>query len=371
MQSPDAVSLEDIYGNAYLDEYVDSRSNLNNLLSEYKSRKIARNGDYFAILEKLEESGLFYEQIDRVQSLVDFDFFRESDWKMATILELFDQQTFEHSFKTYQIAREKVDKHLGDGVIIANIIKKEGISMKQFYRACMFHDIGKVEVPHFILNNRTTETEWTNRLFELVSEKDKKMISKLKNLGFSSDDLLTIESLRNALRRKGIRPVKIVPVKEVLPEVEIKTLEQMGFSGDMALSDILQLHEEMSEEILQKSGMKKEGLIAGSHHNYRGQAANSMVFPVSTTSLSISLNLSDVLHLADVQQALEQIRPYKPGRPKLEVLRELSGLAKAGLIDEYITRLWVSDEMDKVLRTELDDVLMQDNIKEINSFLNS
>ncbi|MBI3671209.1 hypothetical protein HY249_00235, partial [Candidatus Azambacteria bacterium] len=76
------------------EEKIDPRNDLAG--DEAAARKIAQLGHYDAIVSELEDRGLLESQMQRVQSLADIDFLNEEDWKILTVLELFDRLTFEH-----------------------------------------------------------------------------------------------------------------------------------------------------------------------------------------------------------------------------------------------------------------------------------
>ncbi|MCR4330734.1 MAG: HD domain-containing protein [Patescibacteria group bacterium] len=322
---------------------------------ERSARALAQEGNYKAITNELEKSGLFDEQIKRVQEQVFVGFLTPENWKMLTTLELFDKSTFEHSVDTYHIARNKIEKVLDDQVIIAKLIEQEGVTLEQFYRACLFHDIGKVEIPNFLINNRLTDRDWVDILCRMVCDEHNEELSRavMKKTGLSSGALSDEAHLRAVLAEKHIRAVKLVPIKEALTGEEIAELEARGFSSDMSLGKILEAHEEASERILREAQFDIEGKLVGQHHNYKGKKIDEMEIPIATSSLCISASLADVMHLADVQQALEQIRSYKTKQSKIQVLATLAHQAQLGYVSEYITYLWVSDEMKNVSSQEL------------------
>jgi len=338
---------------------------------ERSARSIAQKGDYQAVINELEANGLLEDQINRVKEQIVIGFLTPENWQMLTALELYDKDTFEHCVSTYHIARDKVEKVLEDHVLIAKLIEREGVSLEQFYRACLFHDIGKIEIPNFILNNTFTDIDWIEVLCRLVCDEHDKALSStiLAKTGISPGALSDKEFLRAVLKEKHIRAAKFVPIKESLTKEEIRELEARGFSPEMSLGKILEVHEEASERILCDAHYDVEGKLVGQHHNYKRKKMKEVEIPIATSSLCISVSLADVMHLADVQQALEQRRSYKTKQSKTRVLAILAEQAQLGYISEYITYLWISDELKEMTPEELQSESAQNDLKAVYSLL--
>ncbi len=355
-----AENIED-----FLDDNLDSIQQ-----KEKKARDIAESlGDYDSILEKLRDEGILSDQIDRISQEVSIDFLTESDWEMLAVMELYDRATFEHCVNTYLIAKEKIEKILDGGVVISEIIKNEGVELDVFYRACLFHDIGKVNIPKFILNNSIKEGEWNNILCNLVNYSDDNAFKKAIRdiLALESSEDINTDELKSALDKKHMRAMWFVPVSEVLSDDELDKLSSLGFSEEDSLRDIIQMHEEMSENILKNAGLFMEAKLAGMHHNYKQKPTDDL--SASVESLSISVNLADILQLADIQEALQSgNRVYLDGFKTSDVLVELIKRVEGGYVDGYITYLWVKDVMDNLHIGGVSQKEME-NLDKINNFL--
>jgi len=326
-----------------------------NIAQELEARSIAKLGDYKKIEKELEEKGIIEEQINRVEDILekdseDFSFLSGEDIKILTILELFDKSTFEHGVNTYKIAKEKTNKILGEGVILSKLIEKEGISMESFYRACMMHDIGKIEIPSFLIHNTLTEEEWFDYLYNMVCVNEDEAVREAlsRKINTTDSDLQDKESFRIALERENARPVEFVPVKTALSFEEVTELMERGFSPDESLLNIMKAHEVASKKILNEAGLEMEALLAGEHHNYDNKESEEINLPVSQTTLKISSSLAAVIQLADVHEALTKKRTYKEGFPKLQMLAILAEKSMEGHIDQRITRLWIEDELENM-----------------------
>ena len=368
------LSVEDISENETETLTEEAEEDIEKLNNEKEARKIAQGGNYEAILEELKEKDLLYEQVDRISGYLSIDFMTDNDWEMLTVMELYDRGTFEHCVKTYKIAKDKVEKVLDGGIIIANIIEEEGVDLEVFYRACLFHDIGKIEIPEFILNNKFTDGDWTNSLCNIINKTEDDPFKEIAQnyIGVKKHQKIEEDELATLLEERKIRSMWLVPVKEVLTSKESIELEGLGFSSNDSLRKIIESHEEISERILKNSGLEIEAKLAGQHHNYKQKNTNILESPKTTTAMAISLNLADVLQLADIQQALESgSRFYKSSFSELRVLSELIGRAEGGYVDGYITYLWVKDSMEEFDSKKIKNKSDFERLDTINKFLKS
>ncbi len=320
-------------------------------LKEKIARKIAKKGDYSLILEELKKRNLLAGQAERVFSYVsDIDFLTEKDLEMLTVMELFDKITFEHCVETYRLAKEKIEKPLEDGVVLTDIMQKHGVKKEAFLRACLLHDVGKVNIPEFILNNELAENQWTEELCSIIFDENDKRLKQviLSNTNIPKSAFEGKKSFLEAFLKSRERAIDFVPVGAVLSSREREELKEKGFSENMTLKQIVCYHEVFSEQILKEYGFGIEAELAGRHHNYRQKNALKLEASISNSSVNINFNLSDIIRLVDVQQALEQKRPYKNSYPKPKVLAELIWQAEKGFTNKYITYLWVKDELTSI-----------------------
>lgn len=97
------------------------------------------------------------------------DFLDERSWNLLAFLDVFDPHLLEHSLKTYEIAKHKVEKELLHGIVLARAFEREGVQLEEFYRTCLLHDIGKITIPYEVLNTVTTQEEELAQLEYLVN----------------------------------------------------------------------------------------------------------------------------------------------------------------------------------------------------------
>lgn len=316
------------------------------------------------ILNELKNENLLGSEIIRVKSLFSEKLknfsndFGEDCWEMLTVLELFDEETAIHCVNTYLIAKSKAEKKLWNGIILADEFKKEDVTITQFYRACLLHDIGKIEVPHSVLVNRVTDENCSDILF---ANKEEILIPSLKKkFGEDytlSDDIKNGESLLSYLHNElHLRPQTLTPVKLLLDkpikEKIISQLAHCGCSIDDSLLKIMRTHDEYSKKILQGAGFEIEGELAGSHHVNKD---DSVKYKITAGVMQVTIDLADILHLADVQNAILSKRYYKEEKTPLDALKILSLHSKQGFIKSYSAYIWISDEMNGIKRDELED----------------
>ena len=280
-------------------------------------------------------------------------FLNNNDWKILTGLKIFNESTLEHSIGTYLVIKEKIEERLKD---LGQEIVHEGVQFEQLYRACLLHDIGKMAIPEFILDSKTTDEDWV-RCFMMLDENEQDDIL-VKNKTIVPDAIRDdVDEMINFFEKNRIRAVKFVPVKAILNEKQIKMLENLGMNSNDPLRTIMQIHEEKSEEILNSLGYVIESMLAGNHHNYKHVSKKLGEKPSSLSAIHISTEIaSNILHLGDVQQALNGDRAYHHKQPMLRILAFLIDDAENGTIDPEITAKWIADELKKMSPQYLSEI---------------
>lgn len=335
------------------------------LLKETEEEKIKhffQSGNFegignFLSNEKIKDLA-FHKEILRVKKdyekdLSSADFLSHKDWGLLTAIELFDKKTFEHCIGTYIVARKKIEERL---IELGQEITSEGVELKQFYRSCLFHDIGKLAIPEFILNNATTDGQWVYCFMELPEEEQDKIL--VENKIIVPDAIRhNLEKLTNFFSDNRIRAVKFIPIKAILDKEQLEVFEKFGLNTDNSLGEIMRVHEKKSEEILSKLGYPVESLLAGNHHNYKHKDKELGEKPASLSSMHISGEISsNLIHLADVQQALNGDRSYHHKQPMLRIMTFLVDDAENGIIDPAIAARWINDELKKMSPEYLNEI---------------
>ncbi len=310
------------------------------------------------ILEELKRTGLLSDECDYAQknytelSAV-FDEHPEECWEMLAVLHLFDEGTAQHSVETYEIARKKIEKFsFADIPLKSEICEK--IDLPTFYRACLLHDIGKIEVPYSIIVNRISDIECAQKLFEhtdILLERLAHYLKTPEHAVILPDTIISPESLLTYLLDVcHVRPQALAPVRLLLgdmPETDVASvrtqLNHCGKSLDDSLIDIMHTHDEYSEKILRAYHMPTEAILAGSHHK-----SNQHEYKIAIGAIQVTVDLSHIIHLADVQNAILSARSYKGEQTPISALKILATHAERGYVDSYITYIWIADELQSI-----------------------
>lgn len=364
---------------------------------EERARDIARDFELFDrslspdelrythIIERLKtetshDSNLLEVQIERVkdifsEELGEFGESLPSDvWEMLTVIELFDPETARHCVDTYHIAKNKVEKRLFDGMVLAESFRDESVDLNTFYTSCLLHDIGKVEVPHEVVTNTTTDTECAIHLFE---HKDDVLLPALRDYlddpSFTLPEAIDSPQALNRYLNEAFheRPQKFTPIHLLLGRLSPEKLEEVseqlahvGCSLDDSLLTIMHTHDRYSRTILKTFGHTVEAILAGAHHNKKSREGEAeRPYRITIGTLQVSVDLADIIHLADVENAISNSRHYKSGKTPLEALKVLAVHAKNGVIDNYIAYLWIADALNDTATASLYSLENEDNRK--------
>lgn len=319
-----------------------------------RARIIAGKGDFRSIRHELEMEGLLSDEVARVtkqyhDELSEIGELTERDMEMLTILDLYDPGTAAHCVDTFRIAREKVTKRLSSGIILEELFARELVSTEEFFRACLLHDIGKVEIPRFVIDHPMNDSVMDLYLRDLLFEEhDPQVAERVERAGGTSlpGDPAAISEY---LREHHLRAVHFVPARLVLSPDEVAELEARGFNADLSLMDIIKEHELHSRQILAAEGLRVESELAGAHHNYHKKGTH---YPIALGALHASIDVAELLHIADIEQALSACRSYKQGFSMSRVLRIIMEEAQMGRIDPEAAYLWVDDELHSLSERE-------------------
>lgn len=349
--------------------------------NNFEAKEIALSGDFDYIESELRERNLLYKEVLRIKEeyetdLEGMDFLTSTDFEMLAILDLFDKDLARHSIATYKIAHNKTKKTLAFDIKLENLIEQEGVQSEEFFRACLFHDIGKVSLPEFIINNKTSNQEMSEILQQIIIEKpDVEVLEKMREKTGEDFSPRSREDLEFFLRDNRLRAVHLVPVRYFLSPEEQEVLESRGFDNNSSLLEIIENHERFSKEILANKNLEIESELAGSHHNYEGR---DVTFPISVETLNLSVDMAELLRLADITEALTAVRSYKESLPLPKVFLILLGKIRSGEISPLMGYLWIEDEikalkikgLDNLSDTELDDLkLVEQEINKLQHFL--
>lgn len=312
-----------------------------------RAEEIAGEGKYEDIITQLRAAGVFSACVERTRNMYGDRINRshfvmtERDFEMLAVLHLYDTDTALHSIRTLELADQIITRAFalpfGGKLVFGDLLADAGVSSDQFLRAALFHDIGKVIIPREILRNAFDDEEVLIKMF------------REENLGTESGRVKKV--ILHALHENGIRPIDLVPLKEIFTGEKytelLCDLERRGFSGVATFKDVIRLHEPESKRILYSSGHKTEGELAGTHHNYRKEAHSHFMRTVYDT-----VAVADLIRIADITDALQNARWYKRPLSELEVLFILAHDADRGKINRFAAYLWINSRYKEIQERE-------------------
>lgn len=344
--------------------------------NESKAREIAQtSGDYIEIVKKLQSENLWdqskTETKQKYSSLIKKEDFPTKEavvWDMLTVLDLYDSQTAEHCADTYRLIRERLERVMARHKVLAEVLRSENVEMEQFYFASLTHDIGKICIPPFIISNSLVKKNWDDLLLELFESGE--LSEKIKTkLGIKEDESCSKEDLLTKLEEIGLRSKDIVPIKNGLSDYELFCLEeQWNLSGENSLMEIIDQHAKFSEEILTEQGFETTGKLVGQHHHKNDHGISLPNF----REIHQNSDLADILHLADIEQALKSKRYYKEEFSELNTILTLKEEAEKGGVGKAITFFWIKDKRDDFLKsTNLGELTEKERIslQTVNNYL--
>lgn len=322
--------------------------------------EIATGGNYEEIRDTFRAEALLSGEVGRVHevygaALESADWMTPEDWEMLAIMDCYDKGTADHCVETYRIARDRIERFTMGDKKFSEMITGEGIPLSEFYRACLFHDIGKCCIPHSILHNHLTDADFGKQLCEdvfhggredILADVESAAGEKFDGERGNSDQLLEF------LKTHHVHTMRFVPVREVLSAEDIAVVAARFPKIDLetaTLADLLVPHEEESERILNAQGRSMAADIAGKHHNYRNLPVR---FPIATGTLGVSAALEEILALSDMEQAMSAKRAYKEGLPMSMVLRNIISEVEIRNMNPVITTFWVTQELATISEEE-------------------
>jgi len=245
-----------------------------------RAYEVAGGGDYEKIVDTLNEEELLGDEIKRVRdryetALENEAWMTEKDWEMLAVMDCYDERTTSHCVETLRIAQDRIERFKAGDKKFSELIVDEDVPMEEFYRACLFHDIGKCLIPRSVLNNTFFDEDFDTQFCEDVFHGGKtELLSEIEEItgkkfeGGQNDD----QKLREYLRENHIHTMRYVPAVEVLDEDTMNIVRERFPDIDInkaTLADLIAPHEQGSEEILRSQGFEVASNIAGRHHNYR------------------------------------------------------------------------------------------------------
>ncbi|MCK9351653.1 MAG: hypothetical protein WCT49_03235 [Candidatus Paceibacterota bacterium] len=353
-----------------------------------RARNIVKEGGYDKAIAILKEEGLLETVIQETKKkyleedsphyesgLASAKFLTDEDWQLIASMDIFDPETVEHEIRVFNLAHDHLEKaafvpvkkknvegneyEAGYGLSLDEVFEHEGVLKEHFLRAALHHDIGKMDVPPSVLMNRTTDEDWKHIISLRIGLGDASLSQTLsETLGVDADQMFQgsegradfEEKIAALMKEKNFRAKDIIPLRYALSEREADELAEKGFPPDSTLADIIRVHEERSGDILRKAGFATEAELAENHHNYRAhdlRDSKDINKPISIGTLVLNVCLADVLHIADVEQAMQAKRAYKRALGPFETWSTICELAEQGKVSKEAAYLWIKAEIDE------------------------
>lgn len=311
---------------------------------------IAKLGDFFVIEKTLQDNGILNTVVTEVKQvygsdLTHIDWFTSADFVLFAILDLYDRALAQHSLAVLKLLQQKITRPVCyQQIRFLDLVTNSGINLNQFWRGCLFHDLGKIKIPNFILNNTTTNQELLQILLNQLLV-DKNLLATIaKQTKDANIPLNSTDELSAYLKQYNLRAIHLLPVKYFLPPDELAKLSQVGFATDQPLHDIIKIHEAYSKDILTQKGFVIESELAGSHHDYRRQGSSILL---EIPELHFIVDAVELIRLADMTEALSTTRSYtKNSLPLPKIMSIILDEATTGKIDLTLAYLWIKEEVD-------------------------
>lgn len=340
-----------------------------------RAEAIAGTGNYEEILETFRFEELMDYEVARVreshgESLESATWMTEGDWEMLAVMDCFDKGTAHHCVETYRIAHDRIGRFTMGDKTFSEIISNEEVPLSEFYRACLFHDIGKCCIPRSILQNNLTDSEFGAQLCEDITTGDQTdLLTEIERAAGERFDgeRGDTKQLKTYVSEHHIHAMRFVPAREVLSDEDLIIIAERFPEIDLrtaTLADFLTPHEEESERIFVSQGFPVAAEIAGKHHNYRSLP---MRYPIATGSLGVSAALEELLSLSDMEQAMSEKRSYKTILPMSQVLLGMINEVESRKLNTIITTFWISQELAEISNKEREE--NADCIRTIERFI--
>jgi len=338
------------------------------------AKSYVRDLEFPDALRCLREEGLMPQQVLQMKEcygdpLESAEFMTENDWEYLTMIFLYSPELATHSIETYKLIRSKIERiHIGTETI-ADRIEKEAGSLDEFYRAALFHDIGKLDIPESVMNHVVQPGDWH--------------ALTLAGYGPEQEHTVYSDSGEHVTVTKDFDPEKFMseydlnkssnaPASSILPPEKIAELIKKGISPELTLRQIFNLHEESTRKTLNGLGLHAEADIAGQVHNYQKEELST---PTSSGTIAVSTDAvaieKIILHIGDAQEALRSSeRGYKKPHSQLATASILVKDARKAPFDEFITAHWIQLDMNELEETMTpENPEEQEKLKEIKEFI--
>lgn len=283
----------------------------------------------------------------------------QNDWEMLAILWLYHEETAEHGVRLLLLGNELLSHPLigpeNEKIFLKKLIPKNHISIEQFLRGVLFHDIGKIALPREVVENSLNDEEMGLLFLKMLENGDRKAI--LSALDIDPEKVINNKDALRRIYRRGLRPKDAVPVKEIFTGDSahvLDVLKERGFSPDETLGQIISRHEPEGRKIFEPYDSVVAKIVGYHHPGVRLPKKGAL--PVVEKERRSGYRPQFLLALIDESDALEYTRAYRKGHSKKEVLYLLARDAESGRLNRGLTYLWLSNRYKELPNKEGEEI---------------
>ncbi len=244
--------------------------------------------------------------------------------------------TFDHSFAVAEIANKQYEEFEKE-------LEEASVSRDSYLRAALLHDVGKLGMPDPILKSSLSNRNFHDIFMHHKDNEPAFINSKLSTNG------KTVEDLSNGdIEQLDYRDFVSLSQCYEGDEPALDEIRKFGIDPDTtSFMDALKMHERLSEQIVKNMDIPDKDVVAGivgSHHHYSRKDDEVQGFPKDI--IRISVTASELLHLADVYQAIVQQREYdEHPYSQIDALNIIMEQTEKGVFPADIAKRWMKQMM--------------------------
>lgn len=283
---------------------------------------------------------------------------------LLALIDKKDQATFSHSLAVAETASMQLEEFGGD-------LDRQGMPREAFLRAALLHDVGKLSLPDCILKGSMTWRDFEEKFFELKNTDFDFINHRLLERGLIPPGSSVGNMSDNEIRAMKVNYRDYVTLDQCYSDDKDSLEEIRKYNIDpsaISFMDALRLHETASSQLILQMENIPDGYLvaelAGSHHNY-SREKDEQYHPAKEV-LRVTVLASELLHLADVYQAIRQSRPYKQKHSHIEAMYIIMQEAQEGRFDVGIVKRWLRKILPSVKNADESE---KDKLEKLAYFL--
>ncbi len=240
--------------------------------------------------------------------------------------------TFEHSLGV----ATTVDKVWPS---FASDLERDGVRYEDMVRSASLHDVGKIALPDCILKSTMKDEQLAEIFFDFIKQQPDRATELLRKKGRLSEKRTVEDMSTDVLAHMDHRDVLPLDFMYRNNPAAMAEIIQCGIDPKLSFMDALRFHEAKSGEIIRQSNIPNRELIsalAGVHHNY--DARTSVQYQQGGETKALPVTAAEVIHIADVFNAMTGRDQYRPTVSAEEALVQLNQMADQGVFNRDVAR---------------------------------